>query len=63
MSYQWSNEQATRHPYVNYYKNETTIVNECIVMISEMNKHNTVAVHLFNTKMINHLNLFSEAKM
>ena len=56
-SYHWSNDQATLHPYVIYYKNETTIVNECFVVVSEMNKHNRVAVHLFNTEMIDHLKL------
>lgn len=56
-SYHWSNDQATLHPYVIYYKHETKVVNESFVIISENNKHDAMAVHMFNKKMIHHLQL------
>lgn len=56
-SYHWSNDQATLHPYVIYHKNGETVVHECFVVISDNNKHDTVAVHLFNKKMLDHIKL------
>ena len=57
-AYHWSNDQATLHPYVIYYKLEEKVVNECFVVISENNHHDSYAVNLFYKKMINHLQLF-----
>lgn len=56
-SYHWTNDQATLHRYVVCYKNGRTTLNKCFVVISDENKHDLVAVHLFNKKMINYLSV------
>lgn len=54
-SYHWTNDQATLHPYVVYYKNSNEIQHDSFVVISEYLKHDAVSVHLFNKKLINFL--------
>ena len=56
-SFHWNNLQATLHPFVCYYRDESDHVNDddgvmrlkhrSLVIISESNNHDTVAVHLF----------------
>lgn len=54
-SQHWSKTQATLHPYVIYFKEGNVIKHENYVGISENLQHNSLAVHLFNCKMIAHL--------
>lgn len=54
-SFHWNNAQATVHPYVIYYNNGDEIEHYNFVIISESLKHDTVAVSLFNKKMIHFL--------
>ena len=54
-SHHWSNDQATLHPYVAYYKENEEIKHENLVVISEKVSHDASSVHLFNTKLIQFL--------
>ena len=54
-SYHWDNGMVTLHPFVYYYKDEGQICHGNFVLISDCNKHDTVAVHLFQRRLINHL--------
>ncbi|KYM93379.1 hypothetical protein ALC62_16021 [Cyphomyrmex costatus] len=51
-SFHWNNNQATIHPFVVYYRDENEIKHLSFVVISEDLHHNTVAVHLFQHKLI-----------
>ena len=46
---------VTLHPFVDYYKDEGQICHGNFVLISDYNTHDTVAVHLFQHCLINHL--------
>ena len=46
---------VTLHPFVYYYKDEGQICHGNFVLISDCNTHDTVAVHLFQRCLINHL--------
>ena len=50
--YHWNNSQATLHPFVFYYKEngELKCLNQCV--ISDCLKHDTLAVHAFQTPVI-----------
>ena len=54
-SFHWDNGMATLHPFVYYYKDEGQICHGNFVLISDYNTHDTVAVHLFQRHLINHL--------
>jgi hypothetical protein len=54
--YHWNNAQATVHPFVAYFKENSELKHTSFVVISECLRHDTVAVHLFKKKMIEHLN-------
>ncbi|CAH1115696.1 unnamed protein product [Psylliodes chrysocephalus] len=54
-SHHWSNDQATLHPYVAYYKENGEMKHGNFVMISEKLSHDASSVHLFNTKLIEFL--------
>ena len=49
-SHHWNNDQATIHPFVIYYKESGTIGNLSFVIISEVLKHDTIAVQVFISK-------------
>lgn len=51
-SYHWNNSQATLHPFAIYFKNEYKLENINYVFLSECLKHNTIAFHLFLSKLI-----------
>ena len=46
---------VTLHPFVYYYKDEGKICHGNFVLISDCNTYDTVAVHLFQRRLINHL--------
>ena len=46
---------VTLHPFVYYYKDEGQICHGNFVLISDCNTQDTVAVHLFRHRLINHL--------
>ena len=54
-SFHWNNSTATIHPFVYYYKQGDEIKHGNFVLISEYNTHDTVAVHLFQKLLIQHL--------
>ena len=62
-SFHWNNLQATIHPFVCYYVDESTdgdnavkpINHVSFVVVSENNSHDTVAVHLFQKVLIKFL--------
>ena len=51
-SFHWNNAQATLHPFVIYYRDGGNLGNCSFVVISECNIHDVVAVHLFQTHLI-----------
>ena len=51
-SFHWNNAQATLHPFVIYYRDEGNLGNCSFVLTSECNIHDVVAVHLFQTHLI-----------
>ena len=51
-SFHWNNSQATLHPFVIYYREGGNLANCSFVAISECNTHDVVAVHLFQTHLI-----------
>lgn len=54
--YHWTNEQATIHPFAIYYRNQMDeIKNESFVVISDCLKHDTIAVHLFQRRLLEFL--------
>ena len=54
-SHHWSNNQATLHPYVIYYRENCKIKNRNFVTISENVTHDTSSVHFFNSRMIKYV--------
>lgn len=54
-SYHWTSNQATVHPFVIYYKQDNELKFYNFVVISNCLEHNTTAVYLFQTKLIEFL--------
>ena len=54
-SFHWNNGSAIIHPFVCYYMAEGIFNSLCYVAISESNQHDTVAVHLFQRKLLDFL--------
>lgn len=50
--YHWNNSQATIHPFEIYYKRNGKLENVSFIIISEVLTHDTVAVQLFISKLI-----------
>ena len=50
--YHWTNNQATLHPFVFYYKYEANLCHRSYVLLLECNTHDTIAIHLFQCKLI-----------
>ena len=48
----WNNNQATVHPTAIYYKDENQLKFKSLVSISECLNHDTIAVHLFQSKIV-----------
>ena len=54
--FHWSNDQATIHPFIVYYKSETNeLVHLSVAFVSDELVHNTKAVYIFQEKLIDHL--------
>lgn len=52
-SHHWNNDQATIHPFVIYYRDQKgSLANLSFVVISEVLNHDTIAVHVFISKLI-----------
>lgn len=51
-SFHWNNDQATVHPFAVYYNEKGKIKYTSFVIISECLIHDSVAVHLFQRKLI-----------
>ncbi|KAG8233529.1 hypothetical protein J437_LFUL013545, partial [Ladona fulva] len=51
----WNNIKATFHPFVVYYRGDFVVESKSIVAISESIKHDAIAVHLFQRKLISFL--------
>ena len=54
-SFHWNNEPATVHTFMGYYKLKKTTTSLCYLVISENNQHDTIAVHLFQRKLVDFL--------
>lgn len=54
-SFHWNNDQATIFPIAVYYKTSDGLKFKSIVCVSENLKHDTVAVHLFQKKLISYM--------
>ena len=55
-SFHWNNLQATVHPFLCYYKNtDGRLDSVCFCIISEDKEHDTIAVHLFQHKLVSFL--------
>ena len=54
-SFHWNNESATIHTFICYYKLNTTTTSLCYLVISENKQHDTIAVHLFQRKLVDFL--------
>lgn len=53
-SFHWSNDQCTIHPFCMYYKDiDGNLKCKSVIVIAESLKHDTVAVHLMQQKLIN----------
>jgi len=52
----WNNNQATVHPFAIYFRNnEEGIGFKSLVMISECSYHATIAVHVFQRRLVDFL--------
>ena len=51
-AFHWNNGSATIHPFVCYYRENGELCHLCYIIISESTQHDTVAVHLFQKKLI-----------
>lgn len=54
-SFHWNNSSATVHPFVCYYMEAGKLNSLCFIVISESTVHDTVAVHLFQGKLVTFL--------
>lgn len=54
-SFHWNNDQATLHPFAVYYNDKGEIKYTSFVIISQCLIHDSVAVHLFQRKLISFL--------
>ena len=55
--------QATIHPFLCYYRDGNgNVLSKCYLVISECTKHDTVAVHQFQRKLIDFLTATFEQK-
>ena len=53
--YHWTNDQATLHPFVYYYKCQDTLTAGSFCIISDCLTHDTVAVHCFIKELLSYL--------
>ncbi len=51
-SFHWNNAQATLHPFVAYYKENSELKHISLVVISDCLTHDTAAVHLFQKQLL-----------
>ena len=54
-SFHWNNAAVTIHPFVCYYVDKGKLTSLCYIVISESLQHDTVAVHLFQKKLVEFL--------
>lgn len=54
-AFHWNNGSATIHPFVCHYIKDGKLTNLCYIVISESTQHDTVAVHLFQRKLLDFL--------
>ena len=60
-AFHWNKVQATIHPFVCYYRDGSgNILSKCYLVISESTKHDTVAVHKFQRKLVEFLTVTFE---
>ena len=53
--FHWNNSQCTIHPFIVYFRESLDIHHRSFVVISDCLQHDTVAVHLFQRKLIDFL--------
>lgn len=54
-SFHWNNAQCTLHPFVVYFKNNGVLEHISFIIISDILKHDTIAVQLFISKLLEFL--------
>ena len=55
-SYHWHSTHVTIHPFLCYYQDKNGhLLHKCYVIISESTEHDTIAVHLFQKKLVQYL--------
>lgn len=54
-AFHWNNGSATIHPFVCHYIKEGKLTKLCYIVISQSTQHDTVAVHLFQRKLLEFL--------
>ena len=54
-AFHWNNNMATIHPFVYYYNAQGSLSHGNFVLISDCNVHDTIAVHLFQQRLVAHL--------
>lgn len=62
-SHHWNVQQATIHPFVIYYKQNTQVEHFSFIIISEELRHDSVAVNLFISKMMHFLRVNQHKKV
>ncbi|KAL5484132.1 hypothetical protein EMCRGX_G020580 [Ephydatia muelleri] len=61
-SFHWNNSSANIHPFVCYYREKQDLKSLCYIIISESTQHDTIAVHLFQGKLVEFLSQKSQYK-
>ena len=54
-SFHWNNSSANIHPFVCYYREKQDLKSLCYIIISESTRHDTIAVHPFQGKLVEFL--------
>ncbi|CAF3426200.1 unnamed protein product [Rotaria socialis] len=52
LGFHWTNNQATLHPFVFYFKTDRELRHGSYVLLLECKTHDSIAVHLFQRKLI-----------
>jgi len=54
-AFHWNKDAATIHPFIVYYKSDRQVKSLSVAMISDELIHDTTAVYVFQTKLLDHL--------
>lgn len=54
-SFHYNNDQCTVFPVIYYYRDDSAIVHECCIFLSDSTKHDTAAVYTILTQLVPHI--------